>query len=68
MRRQPLGGSGRGASGLSSPARDGREGAWRCVKALDTDFPEEDKFERLKGRGKAKRAPAAFLNRARRLR
>ena len=31
------------------------------VKALDTDFPEEDKFEKLKGRGKAKRAPAAFL-------
>ena len=30
-------------------------------KALDTDFPEEDKFERLKGRVKAKRAPAAFL-------
>jgi tRNA-2-methylthio-N6-dimethylallyladenosine synthase len=31
-------------------------------KALDTDFPEEDKFEKLKGRGpKAKRAPAAFL-------
>ncbi|MCP4817741.1 MAG: tRNA (N6-isopentenyl adenosine(37)-C2)-methylthiotransferase MiaB [Shimia sp.] len=31
------------------------------VKALDTDFPEEDKFERLKSRRKAKRAPAAFL-------
>jgi len=30
-------------------------------KALDTDFPEEDKFEKLKGRTKAKRAPAAFL-------
>ncbi|MGC1496928.1 MAG: tRNA (N6-isopentenyl adenosine(37)-C2)-methylthiotransferase MiaB [Sulfitobacter sp.] len=29
--------------------------------ALDTDFPEEDKFEHLKSRGKAKRAPAAFL-------
>ncbi|HDY94908.1 MAG: tRNA (N6-isopentenyl adenosine(37)-C2)-methylthiotransferase MiaB [Sulfitobacter litoralis] len=29
--------------------------------ALDTDFPEEDKFEKLKGRGKAKRAPSAFL-------
>ncbi|HBU55724.1 MAG TPA: tRNA (N6-isopentenyl adenosine(37)-C2)-methylthiotransferase MiaB, partial [Sulfitobacter sp.] len=25
--------------------------------ALDTDFPEEDKFEKLKGRGKATRAP-----------
>ncbi|MEH6673506.1 MAG: tRNA (N6-isopentenyl adenosine(37)-C2)-methylthiotransferase MiaB [Sulfitobacter sp.] len=29
--------------------------------ALDTDFPEEDKFEKLKGRGKAKRPPSAFL-------
>ena len=29
--------------------------------ALDTDFPEEDKFEHLKSRGAAKRAPAAFL-------
>ncbi|WP_120500878.1 tRNA (N6-isopentenyl adenosine(37)-C2)-methylthiotransferase MiaB [Roseovarius sp. EL26] len=31
------------------------------VKALDTDFPEEDKFERLKSRPKAKRGPSAFL-------
>lgn len=30
-------------------------------KALDTDFPEEDKFEKLTSRPKAKRAPAAFL-------
>lgn len=30
-------------------------------KALDTDFPEEDKFAALKGRGKAKRGPTAFL-------
>jgi len=30
-------------------------------KALDTDFPEEDKFEHLKARQKAKRAPSAFL-------
>jgi len=29
--------------------------------ALDTDFPEEDKFEHLTMRPKAKRAPAAFL-------
>jgi tRNA-2-methylthio-N6-dimethylallyladenosine synthase len=31
--------------------------------ALDTDFPEEDKFNHLKGRSatKARRAPAAFL-------
>ena len=30
-------------------------------RALDTDFPEEDKFEELKSRPKAKRAPSAFL-------
>ena len=30
-------------------------------KALDTDFPEEDKFEHLTARPKAKRAPSAFL-------
>ncbi|MEQ6248734.1 tRNA (N6-isopentenyl adenosine(37)-C2)-methylthiotransferase MiaB [Sulfitobacter sp. HNIBRBA3233] len=31
-------------------------------RALDTDFPEEDKFAHLKGRGQAaRRAPAAFL-------
>ncbi len=30
-------------------------------KALDTDFPEEDKFEHLKSRPKAKRGPTAFL-------
>lgn len=30
-------------------------------KALDTDFPEEDKFEILKTRPKARRAPTAFL-------
>lgn len=30
-------------------------------KALDTDFPEEDKFELLKARPKARRAPSAFL-------
>ncbi|MFW2541424.1 tRNA (N6-isopentenyl adenosine(37)-C2)-methylthiotransferase MiaB [Primorskyibacter sp. 2E107] len=30
-------------------------------KALDTDFPEEDKFEHLKARPKAKRGPTAFL-------
>ncbi|GFE51330.1 tRNA-2-methylthio-N(6)-dimethylallyladenosine synthase [Roseobacter cerasinus] len=29
--------------------------------ALDTDFPEEDKFDRLQSRPKAKRAPSAFL-------
>ena len=31
------------------------------AKALDTDFPEEDKFEKLKGRPKAHRGPTAFL-------
>ncbi|MEJ6397089.1 tRNA (N6-isopentenyl adenosine(37)-C2)-methylthiotransferase MiaB [Yoonia sp. 208BN28-4] len=31
------------------------------VKALDTDFPDDDKFETLKSRGKAKRGPTAFL-------
>lgn len=30
-------------------------------KALSTDFPEEDKFDNLAGRGKARRAPCAFL-------
>ncbi|MEL7152178.1 MAG: tRNA (N6-isopentenyl adenosine(37)-C2)-methylthiotransferase MiaB [Pseudomonadota bacterium] len=30
-------------------------------KALDTEFPEEDKFDHLAGRPKAKRAPTAFL-------
>ncbi len=30
-------------------------------KALDTDFPEEDKFERLKQRPKTNRGPTAFL-------
>lgn len=30
-------------------------------KALDTDFPVEDKFDELRKRPKAKRAPAAFL-------
>jgi tRNA-2-methylthio-N6-dimethylallyladenosine synthase len=30
-------------------------------KALDTDFPEEDKFEQLKSRPRAARGPAAFL-------
>ncbi len=30
-------------------------------KALDTEFPEEDKFEHLKSRPKAKRGPTAFL-------
>ena len=39
---------------LEAKARGGQ-------KALDTDFPEEDKFEHLKSRPKAKRGPTAFL-------
>ena len=31
------------------------------ARALDTDFPEEDKFTRLGGRPKAARGPSAFL-------
>ncbi|EBA12429.1 tRNA (N6-isopentenyl adenosine(37)-C2)-methylthiotransferase MiaB [Roseobacter sp. CCS2] len=31
------------------------------AKALDTDFPDDDKFETLKTRTKAKRGPTAFL-------
>lgn len=30
-------------------------------KALDTDFPDDDKFDTLKKRSKAKRGPTAFL-------
>ncbi|WP_281984713.1 tRNA (N6-isopentenyl adenosine(37)-C2)-methylthiotransferase MiaB [Thalassorhabdomicrobium marinisediminis] len=30
-------------------------------KALDTDFPEDDKFDTLRSRPKAKRGPTAFL-------
>lgn len=33
----------------------------RGQKALDTDFPEEDKFDHLTARPKARRAPTAFL-------
>jgi len=39
---------------LEEQARTGR-------KALDTDFPEEDKFEQLKSRPRATRGPTAFL-------
>ncbi|MWB79211.1 tRNA (N6-isopentenyl adenosine(37)-C2)-methylthiotransferase MiaB [Pseudooceanicola sp. 216_PA32_1] len=35
--------------------------AGQGAKVLDTDFPEEDKFEKLEARPKAKRGPAAFL-------
>ncbi len=40
--------------GLVAGARAGR-------KAVDTEFPDEDKFDHLAGRAKAPRAPAAFL-------
>ncbi|MFQ3183480.1 MAG: tRNA-2-methylthio-N6-dimethylallyladenosine synthase [Alteromonas macleodii] len=33
----------------------------RGEKALDTEFPEDDKFETLKSRSKARRGPTAFL-------
>ncbi len=39
---------------LEAKARDGG-------KALDTDFPEEDKFDHLSSRPKAQRGPTAFL-------
>ena len=39
---------------LEAKARTGK-------RALDTDFPEEDKFEHLKSRPKASRGPTAFL-------
>ena len=39
---------------LEAKARSG-------AKALDTEFPEEDKFEKLKNRPKAQRGPTAFL-------
>ena len=41
------------------PAMD--DAVQKGVKALDTDFPEDDKFETLKKRSKGKRAPSAFL-------
>ncbi len=41
------------------PELAARAGAGR--RALDTEFPEEDKFERLKGRPRAARGPTAFL-------
>jgi tRNA-2-methylthio-N6-dimethylallyladenosine synthase len=39
---------------MAARARDG-------VKVIDTDFPEEDKLEKLKGRPGTARGPAAFL-------
>ena len=37
------------------------EAVMKGEKALDTDFPEDDKFDTLKSRPKAKRGPTAFL-------
>ncbi|WP_375687407.1 tRNA (N6-isopentenyl adenosine(37)-C2)-methylthiotransferase MiaB [Pseudooceanicola sp. LIPI14-2-Ac024] len=37
------------------------ERAAGTAKVIDTDFPEEDKFEKLKSRPKARRGPTAFL-------
>lgn len=34
----------------------------RGVRAIDTEFPKEDKFERLKARTKLQRGPTAFLS------
>ncbi|AZB70292.1 tRNA (N6-isopentenyl adenosine(37)-C2)-methylthiotransferase MiaB [Cereibacter sphaeroides] len=45
------------ADGLGGAEARARQGA----KALDTDFPEEDKFDRLGGRPRARRGPTAFL-------
>ncbi|WP_306116923.1 MULTISPECIES: tRNA (N6-isopentenyl adenosine(37)-C2)-methylthiotransferase MiaB [unclassified Roseovarius] len=39
---------------MEAKTRDG-------AKALDTDFPEDDKFDTLRKRAKAKRGPTAFL-------
>lgn len=37
------------------------EAVTRGEKALDTEFPEDDKFDTLRSRPKAKRGPTAFL-------
>ncbi|QYX55921.1 tRNA (N6-isopentenyl adenosine(37)-C2)-methylthiotransferase MiaB [Roseovarius sp. SCSIO 43702] len=61
MRRQPLVDLVVGPSSyhhlpeMEARTREGK-------KALVTDFPEEDKFARLKGRPKAARGPTAFLS------
>lgn len=60
MRRQPLVDLVVGPQSYHNlPALEAKARAGE--KALDTDFPLEDKFEELKQRPKAKRAPAAFL-------
>ena len=60
MRRQPLVDLVVGPQSYHRlPAMEAK--ARQGEKVLDTDFPLDDKFETLRGRPKAKRAPAAFL-------
>ncbi len=60
MRRQPLVDLVVGPQSYHRlPAME--EAVTRGEKALDTDFPEDDKFDTLKKRSKAKRGPTAFL-------
>ena len=60
MRRQPLVDLVVGPQSYHRlPEMEAKAGAGE--KVLDTDFPEEDKFEKLKRRPKAKRGPTAFL-------
>ncbi|MEO0773921.1 MAG: tRNA (N6-isopentenyl adenosine(37)-C2)-methylthiotransferase MiaB [Pseudomonadota bacterium] len=60
MRRQPLVDLVVGPQSYHNlPALEAKTRAGQ--KALDTEFPLEDKFAELKKRPKAKRAPAAFL-------
>lgn len=60
MRRQPLVDLVVGPQSYHRlPELEGKAGNGQ--KAIDTDFPEEDKFEHLANRPKARRAPSAFL-------
>ena len=60
MRRQPMVDLGVGPQSYHRlPEMEAR--THNGAKVIDTDYPEEDKFEHLKSRPKAKRAPAAFL-------
>ena len=60
MRRQPLVDLVVGPQSYHRlPAMD--DAVQTGAKALDTDFPDDDKFETLKKRSKAKRGPTAFL-------
>ncbi|WP_372604301.1 tRNA (N6-isopentenyl adenosine(37)-C2)-methylthiotransferase MiaB [Actibacterium sp.] len=60
MRRQPLVDLVVGPQSYHRlPAMEARTRAGE--KVLDTDFPEEDKFEKLQSRPKASRGPTAFL-------